>query len=220
MAVDKRINRTLLVLGPAHSGKSVFSYLLFKFLREQGDDTALIDCDIFSPTFRPYKMTSVDEDKHVYVPPNSNKMPEDIEQDLYRNLIHYNLLAVRERGIIIMDGLGKHTDKTEVLLEKARYLAIVCRDGLLDNDMYSSNYIVEGKPTHPFEFYSKRVDNCLRLTTYEEGNNATFNTGSLEGELSSLLRPAIEEGNIDRIPEETRAQIRTIAQFLTTNWFR
>lgn len=220
MVFDERINRTLLVLGPPHSGKSVFSYLLFKFLREQGNDAALLDCDIFSPTFRPYNMTSVEEDKHVYVPANSDKMPEDIEQDLYRNLINYFLIAVRERGIIIMDGMGKYTDKTEVLLEKARYLAIVCRDKLSVDDMSSSNYIIEDKPTHPFEFYSKTVDNCLKLTTYEEAGNAAFNTESLEGELSGLSRSAIKEGNIVAIPADTCTQISSIVQFLTSNWFR
>ena len=41
--VTKKTERTVLCLGPPHSGKSVFSYVLFKFLRELKNKACLME---------------------------------------------------------------------------------------------------------------------------------------------------------------------------------
>jgi len=64
-------------------------------------------------------MLSSEEDKHVYLPPNYQKLGGDVDVSVYSTIIDYMFMSIRESGIIIMDGLGKHTDKTVVLLKKA-----------------------------------------------------------------------------------------------------
>lgn len=205
------------MLGPPHSGKSVFSYLLFKSLRDRQNDAALIDCDVYSPTVRPYKLASAEEDKHVYVPPNSGKLEVSIDEQVYSSVIDFNFIAVREQGVIVLDGLGKHTEMTEVLLKKAGSLAIICREPLLPDEMLKYGYVNGTVPEHPFIFYEKKIPRPLKVTTHLTGVMSSFTIGSLEGVLCGLDRNEIKEGVIHDIPADSISQISSIASLLDSN---
>ncbi len=213
MSTKGRLDRTILTLGPPHSGKSVFAYLLFKFLREFGDDTALFDCDIFGPTFRAHNLASDEEAKHIYLTPNYYGPPTDIPLATFENFIELNFLTVRERGLIILDGLGKHSDKTKALLKRSKRLAILCKNELTNEQMDECGYKVKGTPTHPFEFYGGPDERVLQITTYKDSGDSEADLTALTGKLFGLSREAIDGGRILSIPKTTCETIRTIAKY-------
>lgn len=218
MVSQTLVKRSLLVVGPPHSGKSVFSYLLFKYLRENGNDAALIDCDIFNPTFRPYKIPSVEEDNHVYPVGHVKNKTLVIAKEMYARNLDLLLTTVREKGIIVMDGVGKHTEITDVLLECCSRLAIICKEGITPKEMLDSYYLENDSPCHPFTFYGRKTANPIRINTHKEVISASFNIPSLEARLHGLSRSAIQLGSVDKIPADTRSEITSMAMYLRTNW--
>ncbi|WP_287689092.1 hypothetical protein [Metallosphaera javensis (ex Sakai et al. 2022)] len=127
-----------------------------------GNDAALLDCDIPSPTFRRYDILSNEENQHAYLTPNYSKPTEEINPEMYENIIDLNLAAVIEKGIIVMDGLGKHSRLTDALIKRSKALIVLSKHNLTQDEMKSSNYVINGNPTHPFTFYR----GALRITTY------------------------------------------------------
>lgn len=96
---DKK-KRTILVLGPPHSGKSTFSCLLFRALRGQGEDAALIDADAILPTYRAYNMVSNQEHDHLYATPHRGKRRAP-PLEVYKNYVKGVLWFVREEGPVV-----------------------------------------------------------------------------------------------------------------------
>lgn len=217
-ALQQRFERAILVLGPKHSGKSVFSYLLFKSLREMNNDSALVECDVFGPTFRAHSIGSPEEQEFIYPAPNWHKMPEDVPLEAFEGGIDLHLLSVREKGALILDGLGKHSDKTHALLKRARYLAIVCKDHLGADSMTSDGYVQGGTPIHPFVFYDPRNTNNFKVTTYLEVGISNVDLNNRVASLHCLSRNAIRDGSVNAIPEHALRAIGLIAQYIIGNW--
>jgi len=212
-----KIERTLLILGPPHSGKSVFSYLLFKMLRNLGNDCALVDCDIFSPTLRAYQFVSDDEDEHTYCTPHAGKRI-GIPIDVFRSYVTGVLGLVIELGAIVLDGIGKHTDATDFLLELTTNLLIVCRDAITNKELEEHGFTIKGSVYHPFDFYKRRKNKIIRIVSYLGSDNANFDQKSLNGRLYGLRRKVIRKGNIDNIPTGTHDAVLSIAKFVLEEW--
>lgn len=220
--IQDNINRSILVLGPPHSGKSVFSYLLFKLLRSQDDDTNLMDADYYSPTIDRRRMDRFyhqEERDFITITPNSKKLTELTEAN-FRRVAHGIHEMIENEGFIIIDGLGRHTLSTESLLEISNNLIIICSNNYCVEEISTEcNYLKEGTPLHPFEFYKSCKNNCIKIITYYDDKEvAFFKEDELYGELFNLNRNAISEGNIDRISIQTIATIREIAKYIINNW--
>lgn len=214
-----RYKRAILIIGPPHSGKSVFAYLLFKYLREIGNDAALFDCDIFGPTFRSYKLLSEDEERHLYPVPNYGKLEEDVPLEIFKGYIDYPFFAVREKGIIVMDGLGKHSEKTKALLGRAECLVIVCKSELSNEEIEMCGYKTNDSLKHPFEFYSKEKPHTMKITTHRSEGSPYADLQNLQAELCGLSRNAIQDGKVVSIPRGTCEVILSIAKYIRENWF-
>lgn len=215
--MSSKAERTLLVLGPPHSGKSVFAYLLFKTLLNLGNDCALVDGDLFSPTLRPYNFGTKQEQDHIYVAGHYGKRRR-IPIDVYSSDISNTMFFVIERGAIVLDGLGRHTDATEFLLEVSARLFVVCRDEIDNGELEKCHYKIEDSLCHPFEFYRDRKDDIIKVTSHLATTTTSFDERSLESSLCGLRRRAIRNGNVDNIPESTRNTMEEIAQFALNNW--
>lgn len=218
--VKQKIDRSLLCLGPSHSGKSVFCYLLFKFLREFGNDAFFMDADYYAPTLRRFDFASPDEEKFLIVTPHWSK-PENLTNEKFHPLAHSIHDFIENKGIIIIDGVGKYTKSTESLLELARMLIILCPNNYdIKTTSKVCGYEEKGIPIHPFEFYEKKCPKCIKIKThYKEKKIAVFDEKKLEAELFDLKRSQIKKGKILKIPRETLETIKKIAEFLINTWF-
>ncbi|MDV3292949.1 MAG: hypothetical protein LYZ70_01605 [Nitrososphaerales archaeon] len=206
--------RSILALGPPHSGKSVLSYLLFKYLRSNGNDAALFDCDIFSPTFRVHHIASEDELRHIYCPPNAQKLAEDVPLTVFEKVMEYTFLSVREKGIIVMDGLGKHSDKTQALLNRTQTIVIVCKDGCPEAELISCGYTRDGRGCLPSEFYSGAKPISFRVTTRIGVGESNVNYENRTAELYGLSRSGIVRGDIISIPNNTCEIVKGIMRLI------
>jgi hypothetical protein len=88
-----------------------------------------------------------------------------------------------------------------------------------DTDSESCSYVRDQKKLHPFEFYSKRQEKYVCITThYQNKKTAHFDSASLTAELFDLDISAIKKGDINMIPSETKVTIRQIANYILANW--
>jgi len=215
--------RTVLCLGPPHSGKSVFGYILFRSLRARGNEACVMDADYYSPTYRRVKIeefASQDEIAHIITTPNAVKLTKLKEQN-FRNLAHAIHDAIEHEGIVVLDGLGRHSSSTEALLELADMLVVLCPNQFSVNNAEAKQclYVKDRINVHPFDFYRGRGKKYIRIKThFHNEKKAYFDECRLEGELFDLDRDIIHQGNIDRIPAETRETILQIADFILRNW--
>lgn len=215
----QKIDRSLLCLGPPHSGKSVFCYLLFKCLRELGNDACIMDADYYAPTLRRYDFASLEENEYLIMTPHSTK-PEHLTHDNFRRLAHSIHDFIENKGVIIIDGVGKFSDSTKSLLELAHMSIILCPNKYdVKTTSKECGYIQEGVDLHPFEFYEKESKMCMKIKTHFRGQRiAFFNEEKLEGELYDLKRNQINKGRILKIPKKTLETIKEIAKFVINKW--
>ena len=202
--------RTILVLGPPHSGKSTFSYLLFRALRNQGDDAALVDADLPSPTYRAYEMASDEEMGHVYVTPHRNKLAQPVPLGLFRNTVGNMIRFVKERGLIIVDGLGKHTDLTDFLLGLCCFLVVVCKHDISPSDLEECGF-VDDVALHPFKFYSIRFPTSFMITSHLDKAEDFVDEKDMQAALRGLERTQIVCGDVSGMPTDTLEAIEKIA---------
>lgn len=217
MATNKK-SRTVLCLGPPHSGKSVFSYLLFKFLRGLGNDCCVMEGDYYSPTYRRlrvHEFASPDEEKYIIVTPNLQKL-DNLKEETFHNLSHSIHDLIEFRGVIVIDGLGRHSRSTESLLELAEVLIVLCPDQFcVETDSEECCYVKDSKKLHPFDFYANWKEKCIMIRThYRDKKRAFFDESQLAGELFDLDRDVIERGNTEKIPEATRSAISEIGKYI------
>ena len=215
-----RKSRTVLCLGPPHSGKSVFSYILFKNLRKLGNDACLMDCDYYSPTLRRRADEIADQDDniHIYTTPYARKM--DINEDTYSRLCQTIFDTIVEEGVIVLDGIGRHTSSTKVLLTLTDKLIVLSASSFnVEIDGEKCYYVKEEKAVHPFDFYAAASDKCIKITTYcRKEERSSFEPKTMQGELFDLDWNLIHRGNIEKIPERTRKMIARISQFILEEW--
>ncbi len=214
----RKIEKTVLCLGPPHSGKSVFCYLLFKSLRELGNDVFVMDCDYYAPTYKRIglgRLVDPEELDHIIATPHRGKLSR-IKETNYCSQVQMNHDFADNQGVIILDGLGKHTTSTECLMKLANTLIVLCPfpfDPATDSE--ECCFVREGENLHPFDFYAGRKKQYITIAThYGSQKRASFNQGQCSGELYDLDINAIKEGNVDGIPVKTRDVIREIAEFL------
>ena len=99
------VNPIVVCLGPPKSGKTVFSYLLFKQLRELGNDSCIIEADFYSPTLRRAgrkNMLSAEEEEFALFPITTHKKnysPEKYAQlmDLFVGFVDQQINPLTER---------------------------------------------------------------------------------------------------------------------------
>jgi len=220
VGLDKK-SRTVLCLGPPHSGKSVFAFILFKHLREFGNDACVMDCDYYSPTYRRTRGDEIfgqDDNEHIYSTPNARKL-DKLTQELYSRLSQSVFDAIVEEGVIVLDGIGMHTDSTETLLTLTEKLIVLCPCSFdVAIGAKKSCYLKEGKGIHPFDFYSSLKNKCIKITTFMNERKSSFDPTTLQAELFNLDRDLIRKGNIENIPKETRDTILKIGRFILEKW--
>ncbi len=212
--LSERNKRAVLVLGPPNSGKSVFSYLLFRALRYLENDPALFDCDVKAPTFRRFDLASTEEAKHIYSTPNAQKADISIPLEIYKSYIELNFLLVREKGLIVMDGMGRHDEMTENLIQRTGTILVVCRDSIKEQEQRECKYLKDDRPQHPFQFYSSFGKQLVKVTTFENAGGADFDPQSLSATLCGLKRDGIKKGEIVGIPQNTLDSIIELSRFL------
>lgn len=215
MVISKK-ERTVLCLGPPHSGKSVFSYLLFKFLRGLGNDACLMDGDYYSPTLRRLRLTdfaSPNEVNYIVTTPNAVKL-DNLTEKNFHNLSHSIHASIEFKGIIVLDGIGRHSKSTESLLELAELLIVLCPNNFdVENSSEKCGYMRNERKIHPFGFYLNYREKYIQIIThYHDKDRAFFDRNKLVGELFDLDREVIKKGNIDKIPEETKDATNQIAE--------
>ena len=221
MVTNKKA-RTILCLGPPHSGKSVFCYLLFKFLRELSNDACVMDGDYYSPTYRRLRIeefASSEECDHIISTPNATKLDKLTEETFHR-VCHSIHDLIEHKGIIVLDGVGRHTRSAESLLQLAEILIVLCPDHFdVETGSKECFYVQNCRKLHPFVFYSNRREKYIEIRThYHDEKKAYFDEDKLEGELFDLEKKVIKKGNIDKIPKGTRDTILQIANFILNNW--
>lgn len=57
------VDRTVLILGPPNSGKTIFAFLLCEELRRLGNEAAIVECDYFSFSVRAIISPNSPQDK-------------------------------------------------------------------------------------------------------------------------------------------------------------
>lgn len=216
--VRRKIERTALCLGPPHSGKSVFCYLLFKFLRELGNDACVMDCDYYAPTYRRIglgKLVSHEEFDHIIPTPHKQKLNK-LEEENFCKVVCMNYDFIDHRGVIVLDGVGKHTASTECLMKLANILIVLCPVSFSPaTNSEACCFVKEGQKLHPFDFYAGRKKQYIRIVTHYQGQKrASFDQSQSSGELFDLDINAIREGNVNGIPSKTKEVIREIAELL------
>ena len=215
MVSDKK-SRTVLCLGPPHSGKSVFAYLLFKSLRSLNNKACVMDADYYSPTYTRLRVTEFaapEEIDHIIQTPNPNKL-EELDEKVYHGLCTNIHAMIEHKGIIVIDGVGKHSKSTESLLGLAQILIVLCPIEFdIEKEAKQFGFINNGVPAHPFDYYHDAKEKCLKiLTHYKNKKVASFDQDKLQGELFDLDRESIKKGNVESIPAETRAVTLEIAK--------
>lgn len=67
-----------------------------------------MDADYYAPTLRQYDFASPEENEYLIMTPNSNK-PESLTDDVFSRLAHTIHDFIENKGVIIIDGIGKFT---------------------------------------------------------------------------------------------------------------
>lgn len=207
-----RIARTILCLGPPHSGKSVFAYLLATRLRSIRNDTALLDCDVFSPTTNRMIAPS-DRAEWVYLTPNWGKPTEDIPLGSYQGLIDTMFRTVTQRGVVIMDGVGRFTEHTRFLLTYSERVIVVCRESISPSTLKTLGYHDSGGPRPPRQLVEDLGRQVLGVTTRLDRGEAAFDRTTRSATVWGLRKSAIRNGVVDGIPAETLSVIAELAEF-------
>lgn len=195
----------------------MFAYLLFKELRELGAEVYLGDCDVFSPTFRKYHFNSDAEEQFVLCAPGYNKLEDEVDNVMYDSFVEILLAYTRSSTrVILLDGIGKYSDKTRVLLDKFSQLIVVCRSEITDEELNKLGYTLDGKPIHPFNLLSKPRQ--INVTSKNSKTDSDFDEKRGEARVWGLDRQAIVSGDVSDIPKEVLTTVRSIAKFILERW--
>lgn len=181
-----------------------------------------MDGDYYAPTFRRIiGFTSSDEMKnHIYATPQGKKLTS-LTEDNFHRLSHSIHDCIDHTGIIVIDGVGMHTNSTDSLLELANMLIVLSPINFnINKSSKKCCYLKKGKLLHPFDFYNNRRNRYIKIEThYQNKKAAYFNEKELMGELYDLERKSIKDGSISKIPIKTREVIKKIAEFILNEWF-
>lgn len=215
-------DNSILCIGPPNSGKSVFAYLLFHFMRSFNDDTYLMDGDYYSPTIRRARMErfySEDESDFIRVTPNSTKLTE-VSEKHFRNVAEGTQGMIYNDGFIIIDGLGQHSVSTECLISLCNHVILICAEKYSTEPVpCKCNYLIDGVLAHPFDFYDDAAEKKIKIVTHLNGKtDAFFKEDKLYAELYGLERKEVRDGVIHNIPEETINTIKKISKYIIDNW--
>jgi hypothetical protein len=181
-----------------------------------------MDGDYYSPTYgrvRILELASPDEYDHIIVTPNAKKLTK-LTEEVFSRVAHSIHELIENEGVIVLDGIGKHSKSTESLLELADIIIVLCSAVFnVETDSEKCFYTIEENRLHPFDFYKGKRSKFIRIKTYYHNERkAIFDEGKLEGVLFDLDREMIRRGNIDKIPHESRDTILQIAEFILNRW--
>lgn len=187
---------------------------------ELGNDSSIMDGDYYAPTYRRIKdFASPDEDSRIFTTPHAMKLT-NLQEDIFRESVQSTHNLIVYEGVIVLDGVGKHSGSTEALLNLADILIVLCSNTFdVSADSASSHYIKDEKAVHPFLFYKGKKDKYICIKThYQDKKVAYFDPESLTAELYDLEITSVKKGNIDLIPIDTRRTIKEIATYILGNW--
>jgi hypothetical protein len=175
-----------------------------------------MDADYYSPTFTRLRVTEFaapEEIDHIIQTPNPTKL-EELSEDVYQGLCSNIHAMIEHKGIIVVDGVGKHTKSTESLLQLAEIFIVLCPAQFeVEKESKQLGFVKNEVPMHPFDFYRKAKKKYLQISTHFKNNRvAYFDKDRLQGELFDLNRDLIKKGNVESIPAETRAVVVEIAK--------
>jgi hypothetical protein len=208
----------VLCLGPPHSGKSVFCYVLFKILLELENDSVIMDADYYSPTLRRLRIdefTNLAERARLILTPFLDKQTS-ITEESFSVVVRELHSWINRKGVIVVDGIGKHSKSTEALLDLADNLILVCPDGFdVDAKAKEVGYVEDSVCKHPFDFYDKWKKKTIKIVSHCDCHElANLDEKNLTANLFGLRREAIQNASIEEIPQKTRDVIKQIAILL------
>ena len=183
-----------------------------------GNDACVMDCDYYAPTYRRFGLgTLVDPEEFNHVIPTVHKEKlMQLEEENFCRAVCINYDFIDHQGVIVLDGIGKHTASTECLLKLANILIVLCLDSF--NPATNSEaccFVKKDKKLHPFDFYVGRKKKFIRIVTYYRSRKrASFDQNQCKGELFDLDIGVIKQGNCEGIPHKTKEAIREIARLL------
>jgi hypothetical protein len=179
-----------------------------------------MDCDYYSPTLRRKfdEIADQDDNLHIYTTPNAGKI--EINDDIYRLLCQTTFDTIAEEGVIVLDGIGRHTSTTKFLMTLTDRLIVLCASSFnVEIDGKKCSYLKKEKSMHPFEFYTATSQKCIKMTTYYRNEKkSSFDPKTMQGELFDLDWNLIYRGNIEKIPKPTNDTIAKIGQFILEKW--
>ena len=136
---------------------------------------------------------------------------------MYKNNIDFFFRIIIRNGIIVLDGIGKHDESTDFLLENSSMLIVLCSGEIKDKDLVNNKFIIDGKPVHPFEFYKDTKKKIINITTYlSASKRVSFDPKTCHGQLCSLIKG--RDRIVGKVPKKTIKVIKQIADFILDKW--
>lgn len=190
-----------------------------------------MDGDYYSPTHRRRieEYANPDEALYIITTPNIAKLSK-LTHENFSNLAHSIHASIESKGVIVLDGIGKHSKSTDSLLELANILIVLCPDKFcVEHSSEECGYVNKDEKIHPFDFYYGQCEKYginastkyIRIRThFHDKRNASFDQDKLEGELLDLDWGVIKNGKVERIPQGTRDTILGIAKLILKSCYR
>jgi tRNA uridine 5-carbamoylmethylation protein Kti12 len=110
----------IIIGGPPNSGKSTLAESLARALRSLGVDAYAEDLDLASPTLEFIRGTKSWEERPVF--------KKEWTLELANKAASMFEEASAKHAVVIGDAPGKITDESKVIVKKANYAIILCRD--------------------------------------------------------------------------------------------
>ncbi len=210
--------RSLVTVGPKHSGKSVFAYLAFKAARDAGNDAALVEADVFSPGHLKYAFCTEEESNHSYSIGSKKKLTGGgLSLQVYENFLTLMEQYITETGLVVYDGLGRQSEFCDALLRRARYLVVVSKVPLSEEEMREAGYSANGDhPVDAHAFYSGRCARVINVQTTLSSGTASFDESVPKASLFGLERDRIRQGDTSQIPSECVEVIRRLVGWIVS----
>jgi len=189
-----------------------------------------MDADYYSPTHRKRieDYASPFEKPYIFTTPNLIKLTK-LTHENFRNIAHSTHALIESKGVIVLDGVGRHSPSTDSLFELSNALILLCYCHFdVGKNSKECGFVKNGESLHPFDFYNAICERFgisdkkyIRIETrFHSEKIASFDEDKLKGELFDLDWEVIKNGNVDRVPQKTREIIQRIARLTLATCYK